>query len=134
MELTGVVLAAFFVLTLQSDSSASARRVPTGEWGGPHARLDVQETGARLELDCAHGTLDGALRLDRGGRFQAKGLFQREGGAAMAQEATPEGRPAQYSGTLKGNVLTLSILTEDDQKLGPFTLERGGRAELVKCQ
>jgi hypothetical protein len=134
MELTGVVLAAFLVLTLQSDNSASARRVPTGEWGGPHARLDVQEKGARLELDCAHGTLDGALRLDRDGRFRAKGLLQREGGPEMAQEAAAEGRPAQYSGTLKGNVLTLRILTEDELKLGPFTLERGGRAELVKCQ
>jgi hypothetical protein len=134
MEVTGVVLAVLFVLTPQSDSAGCARQVPTGEWAGPRAHLDVQEKGARLELDCAHGTLDGALRLDRAGRFRAKGLLQREGGAQMAQEGAPEGRPAQYSGILKGDVLTLSILTEDDQKLGPFTLERGGRAELVKCQ
>ncbi len=132
MHLTGLVLAAFLALTPQS--AASPRRVPVGEWGGPHARLDVQEKVASLELDCARGTIDGALRLERGGRFRAKGLFKREGGAEMAQEAAPEGRPAQYSGTLKGNVLTLHILTEDEQKLGPFTLERGARADLVKCQ
>ena len=132
MHLTGLVLAALLALTPQS--AATARRVPAGEWGGPHARLDVQEKGARLELDCAHGTLDGVLRLERSGRFHAKGLFQRESGAEMAQEAAPAGRPAQYSGTVKGNVLTLHILIEDEQKLGPFTLERGGRAELVKCQ
>ena len=131
MDLTGVVLAAFLAFAPQP--AAAARRVPTGEWGGPHARLDVQDKGARLELDCAHGTLDGVLRLERGGRFRANGRFQREGGAELAREAA-EGRPAQYSGALKGNVLTIRILTEDGQKLGPFTLERGGRAELVKCQ
>jgi hypothetical protein len=130
--MTAVVLVGFLALTPQA--AASARRVPVGEWGGPHARLDVQEKAASLELDCARGTIDGALRLERGGRFKAKGLFRREGGAEMAQEAAAEGRPAQYSGTLKGNVLTLHILTEDEQKLGPFTLERGARADLVKCQ
>lgn len=133
MHVTGLVLAALLALTPQS--AASARRVPTGEWNGPHARLYIEENGAQLELECARGTLDGPLRLERGGRFQAKGLFHRESGAEMAEEApVGEGRPAQYSGTLKGDVLTLHILTEDEQKLGPFTLERGGRAELAKCQ
>lgn len=133
MHLTGLVLAAS--LALATETAASAGRVPAGEWNGPHARLYVEEKGASLELECARGTLDGALRLERGGRFHAKGLFRRERGAEMAEEApAAEDRPAQYSGALKGNVLTLRVLTEDEQKLGPFTLERGGRAELRKCQ
>lgn len=113
---------------------ASARRVPEGEWGGAHARLDVHGTGARLELDCAHGTIEGPLRLARGGRFRASGRYQHERGPVVEEGAAAEGRPARYSGMLKGNVLTLRILTEDGQKLGPFRLERGARAELVKCQ
>jgi hypothetical protein len=111
---------------------ASARRVPTGEWGGAHAWLEVQGSGARLELDCAHGTIEGALRLGKGGRFRANGRYQREAGPVVEGDA--EGRPARYSGMLKGNVLTLRILTEDGQHVGPFQLERGAPAELVKCQ
>jgi hypothetical protein len=112
---------------------AAARRVPTGEWGGAHARLDVQASTARVELDCGHGTIEGALRLGRGGRFRANGSYQSERGPSVG-EGDAEGRPARYSGMLKGNVLTLRILTEDGQQLGPFQLERGARAELVKCQ
>jgi hypothetical protein len=112
---------------------ASARRVPTGEWGGAHARLDVQASSARLELDCAHGTIEGALRLGKGGRFRANGSYQSERGPSVS-EGDAEGRPARYSGMLKRSVLTLRVLTEDGQHLGPFKLERGARAELVKCQ
>jgi hypothetical protein len=126
LALTGAVLMGLL-------GSGPARRVPTGEWGGPHARLDVQVEGAHLELDCAHGTIEGAIALGRGGRFRAEGRLQREGGPAMAQDED-EGRPAQYSGVLKGGVLTLTVLTEDRLELGPFKLELGARAELVKCQ
>jgi hypothetical protein len=116
-----------------SAPSASPRRVPVGEWGGPHVRLEVQETKAILELDCAHGVIEGALRLRKAGRFEAKGRLQFEGGAQFSAEAE-EGRPARYSGSLKGKVLTLNIVTEDGSKAGPYRLERGAPAELVKCQ
>jgi hypothetical protein len=106
--------------------------VPMGEWGGPHARLDVQASGARLEMDCAHGTIEGTLRLAKGGRFRARGRWQREAGPVV--QGKDDGRPARYSGMLKGTVLTLRILTEDGQHVGPFQLERGAPAELVKCQ
>jgi hypothetical protein len=128
--LSGVVILG---LLASGPQATAARRVPTGEWGGPHARLDVQADAARLELDCARGTIEGAIALGRGGRFRTKGLFQREIGPEMAEGAA-QGRPAQYSGTVKGSVLTLTILTEDGQEVGPFKLERGARAELVKCQ
>jgi len=112
---------------------ASPRRVPAGDWGGAHAKLQVHDAGAIFELDCAHGTIDGALRLEKSGRFEAKGRYQFEGGALMTAEPT-EGRPARFSGSLKGKTLTLSIVTEDGRTLGPFQLERGRSAELVKCQ
>jgi hypothetical protein len=121
------------LLAAQPSASAAGRRVPQGQWGGPHARLDVHEKGAILELDCARGTMEGPLRLARGGRFQAKGTYEREGGALYAPEASPA-RPARFSGSLKGKVLSLSILTEDGQKVGPFDLEHGATAQLVKCQ
>ena len=130
IALTGAVLMG---LLASGPQARATRRVPVGEWGGPHARLDVQVEGARLELDCAHGTIDGAIALDRDGRFRAKGRLQREAGPEMAQDQA-EGRPVDYSGVLKGSVLTLTILTEDRLELGPFKLELGARAELVKCQ
>ena len=82
-----------------------------------------QVEGARIELDCAHGTIEGAIALEHGGRFRAEGRLQREGGPAMAQ-GEDEGRPAQYSGVLKGAVLTLTVL-KTEWAVGP------GRAPAV---
>lgn len=131
MMISALVLCWASLPLLASPRVVPSRRVPAGDWGGQHAMLKVQRTGATLELDCAHGTIDGALHLDRAGRFQAKGRYQWERGPLIPEET---GRPARYSGSLKGPALTLSIVTEDGQTEGPFHLERGRPAHLVKCQ
>jgi len=46
--------------------------VPNGAWGGDHVLLTVTDNGGRVELNCAHGTLDHPLRLDDAGRLRAE--------------------------------------------------------------
>lgn len=129
--------------TAASAKAKKMSRLREGVWGGAHARLEVKAGGAALEFDCAHGRVEGALRLDRHGRFNLRGTYTTESGAQRLDEDAPDGVtpedatrpvPARYEGRLVGNVLTVSItLTETGTRVGTFTLRHGRPPELVKC-
>jgi hypothetical protein len=108
-------------------------RVPNGEWGGEHVRLTVQDAGARIEFDCAHGSLDGPLTLDGSGRFDVAGSLVGEGGPVQKDEAA-NARPARYRGESDGQHMSLAVTLEGGESAGTFSLTRGGRAKLVKCR
>ncbi|HVS00531.1 MAG TPA: hypothetical protein VMW27_28170 [Thermoanaerobaculia bacterium] len=112
---------------------AASRHVPAGTWGGLHAVLEVEEQGARIEYDCAHGTLDGALALDAEGRFAVAGSHTSERGGPVHEGQEPPSRPARYTGSLRGDTLTLTLAL-DGETVGTFTLKRGENGRLVKCQ
>jgi len=108
-------------------------RVPSGEWGGEHVRLTVDDAGGKVEFDCAHGSLDAPLKLDAGGRFDVPGRLAFEGGPARKDEA--EGaRPARYRGETDGQRLSLEVTLEGGESAGSFSLTRNGPARLVKCR
>lgn len=107
------------------------RSVPSGVWGGDHVRLTVSETAAAIEFDCAHGTLDGPIALDRDGHFDVAGLFVREHGGPIHVDEVLEREPARYSGAVEGRTMTLIVTSS--QRLGPFTLALGRLGRLVKC-
>lgn len=108
-------------------------RVPSGEWGGAHVRLTVDETGGSVEFDCAHGRLQQPLRLDEKGRFDVPGTLVGEAGPTRKDE-TEASRPARYRGTSNGQSLSLEVTLETGDSAGSFALVRGGRARLVKCR
>jgi hypothetical protein len=108
-------------------------RVPIGDWGGEHVRLTVEEAGAKVEFDCAHGRLDGPLVLDGGGRFDVKGSLVGEGGPVLKDE-TENARPARYRGETDGQRMSLEVTLEGGESAGTFTLARNGRARLFKCR
>ncbi len=111
-------------------TGASPARVPNGSWGGPHVRLAVQDQGASIEFDCAHGTLDAPLELDAQGRFDVPGHFIREGGPEREGDT---GVAVRYSGRTDGKELTLEIVFPN-QRDGPYTLVLGTGARLFKCK
>lgn len=123
------------LLACASDRVTGTRleHVPTGEWGGSHARLSVNEGGAAIEFDCAHGTLDAPLELDPQGRFDVPGRFVREGGP-VREGADDAGQPVRYSGKTDGHELTLEIVFEQGDRGGPFTLGLGRSSRLFKCK
>lgn len=108
-------------------------RVPTGEWGGPHVRLSVNDQGAAIEFDCGHGTLDAPLDLDQQGRFDVPGRFAREGGP-VREGAAEAGQPVRYSGKTDGHELTLEIVFEKGDRAGPYALGLGRSTRLFKCK
>ena len=105
-----------------------------GVWGGQHVRMEVTRDGAQLDFDCAHASINQPLKLDRSGRFDARGLYAQEHGGPVRADESQEGQPARFRGRLKGKTLTLTIVTDGSREtIGPYTLRFGQEPRVVKC-
>ncbi|MGA9995611.1 MAG: hypothetical protein WBP93_09360 [Pyrinomonadaceae bacterium] len=111
-----------------------ARQLQTSEWGGTHISLQVNGSDTTIEYDCAHGTIDQPLTLDRRGRFSAKGTHAREHAGPIRSGEQSNARPARYTGWINGNSMTLKVtLTDTNEALGTYTLVRGREPRIFKC-
>ncbi|HEY0321746.1 MAG TPA: hypothetical protein VGC66_12365 [Pyrinomonadaceae bacterium] len=109
--------------------------IPAGVWGGEHIRLQVTDKGAEAEYDCAHGTIDAPIVLNREGRFDVAGGFVPERSGPIRRGQGSNNRPARYVGKVDGDTMTLTVtLTDSSEKVGPFTLTRGSDGRLFKCR
>ena len=133
--MTFALLAAF--LAVAPTPSTAAPRVADGRWGGVGISLDVTSSGARIELDCAHGTIDAPLSLDADGAFNAPGRLVRErpGPVRMDEnEADDEGEAVRYTGRVDGETLTLVVVRPNPPRPPrPLTAAFGKSARLRKC-
>lgn len=108
-------------------------RIATGVWGGEHIRIEVGSKSATIEYDCASGVIDGPLVVDSNGQFNLRGTHKMERGGPVRQGEEPNQHPATYTGSIKGNTMTLTLkLADFDAET--FTLEKGKPGELVKCK
>ncbi len=108
--------------------------VPAGTWGGDHATLVVGASASTVQLDCAHGTLDSPIHVDRNGGFDLSGFFVREHGGPIAVGEAEDRHAARFFGSIDGGRLTLFISIGDlDLQLGPFGLVLGGTSHVVRC-
>jgi hypothetical protein len=130
--LCGLTLAAAILGT--GASGGDARRAQAGPWGALGIAMEVTESGARLEFDCAHGTIGEPLLLDAEGRFNVKGLFFRERGGPVREGEESKGQPVRYTGQVAGEDMTLTIQPEEgDTPIGTYKLVRGKLGRLRKC-
>jgi hypothetical protein len=114
--------------------AGEARRVAPGLWGGHHVRMMVSDEGARLEYDCAGGTIDQPIVLDARGRFAAKGSYTPERGGPRREAPTAVAR-ARYVGRIDGDTMKLTVTLETGKEpVGMFTLKRGDDVLLTKCR
>jgi hypothetical protein len=96
--------------------------------------MDVTETGARIEYDCAHGTIGEPLLLDADGRFDVKGLHFREHGGPVREGEETRGDPVRYTGQVTGENMTLTVRPEGtDKPADSHTLVRGKTGRIRKC-
>ncbi|MEP6569331.1 MAG: hypothetical protein ABJC10_06105 [Acidobacteriota bacterium] len=111
------------------------QRLATGAWGGPHISIDVAQTSATIEYDCANGTIEGPLAYDGKGRFTWHGTHNREHGGPIRDDEMSSGRRAIYTGTVKGDTLNLTVkLADSNAVVDTFTLKRGGSGRIFKCK
>jgi hypothetical protein len=122
------------LLSLLGPAADQRKALPAGEWGGDQVSLSVTDNGARLELACAHGSIETAILLDEDGRFDVAGAYVREGPGPVRLE-DEGGEPARFSGRVEGDSMTLSVeRTTGARKVGTFQLEKGRAARIHKCQ
>lgn len=116
------------------EQQGGGKSAEAGAWGGRGARLEVGERGeARVEFDCAHGTVE-RLALDAEGNFNARGLLVKERGGPVHAGREEEGEPARYAGKVEGKTMTLRVvLTGSGEEVGSYTLTHGRGARLTKC-
>jgi len=94
----------------------------------------VSRVGARLEYDCADGTIDQPIILDAKGRFTAKGSYTPERGGPR-RNGRAVAAPAGYVGQVTAGTMTLILtLEKGKQQAGVFTLTRDHDSLLTKCR
>ena len=119
----------------QTGGTPAPDALTPGVWGGDHIRFEVTERGADIEYDCAHGTIEGRIVVDRRGRFSVRGMhYEEHGGPVRAGEAAAS-YPVRLSGVVGGSLLRLTVTRAGTRRLvGTFSLARGREANLVKCR
>jgi hypothetical protein len=112
-----------------------SEKLAAGVWGGDHVRMEVGEGGASLEFDCAAGNIERPPALDAAGRFDVKGTFNVQHAGPVLRDEEANGRPARYSGRVRGETLTLTVtLAEPEEDAGTYTLKRGSEGRVFKCR
>jgi hypothetical protein len=112
----------------------TGKRPITGAWGGNHVSLVLAANGGTLEYDCASGSIDGPLGTDARGRFAARGTHIPGQGGPEREGDEPPRLPADYSGEVSGDSMTLLVrVPSAGIEIGPLTLRRGAEANLFRC-
>jgi len=111
------------------------KHVTTGVWGGDHVHLDVSSNSAKIEFDCAHGTIEGPFTVDANGEFSWKGKFARERGGPVTSNDENAGEPAIYSGSINEQTMKLTVqLANQKEPLDTFVLTQGKDGRIRKCR
>jgi hypothetical protein len=128
-----VLLVSVVLFILVAAKTQNMQRIPTGVWGGQHINIEVGEKSATIEYDCASGVINGPLSVDANGNFKLRGTHRIERGGPIRADDDSKGQPATYTGTIKGNTMTLTLKVGNADS-ETFTLEKGKEGELVKCK
>ena len=135
---TSKVLVLVSLVLLIAFSAASRprkmQRLSPGPWGGQHIGINIEGSSARVDFDCANGTIKGPLTIDSKGRFSWPGVYNREHGGPVRMDEQSDGRPAIYSGSIKDGTMTLSLkLADTNEAVESYTLKRGSTGRIRKC-
>jgi hypothetical protein len=128
-----VLLVGLLLLISVTAETRKMRRIPTGTWGGQHINMKVGAKSATIEYDCASGTIRGPLVVDSNGNFNLRGTHRMQRGGPVRADETPNDHPATYTGSIKGNTMTLNLKLSDSD-VETFTLEKGKEGELFRCK
>ena len=122
------LLLPLLALACQEDSPTGPSRLARGVWGGEETALTVTRSGGRLAQNCAEGSLEQPLLLDAAGHFEATGTYTVTGPVAILY------RQALYSGTVEGDLMTLTVFVpETNTRIGPLQLLSGRQTQVPPC-
>lgn len=123
------------IVSLAAARPRRMQRLQTGRWGGSHIRIEVGPSSATIDYDCANGTINGPLTMDRKGHFTWRGSHNREHGGPIRIDEQSNGRAAIYSGWIKGDTMNLTVkLADTNEVVDSYTLKRGSAGRVFKCK
>lgn len=100
-----------------------------------HISMQVTKQRTTVEYDCAHGTIDQAITLDRRGRFDVSGIQVAEHGGPVRQNEQLAGYRVRFAGQVNGKRMMLRVTNSVTKELvGDFTLIYGDEPKLRKCK
>jgi hypothetical protein len=109
-------------------------KVAPGKWGAAGIGLSIEETAVNIEFDCATAEIPRNLMIDKAGNFSTDGVYIRRSPGALRTKFPPKRAAARFEGKISGKTMTLRItLTEENEKIGDFTLQRGKTSTIRKC-
>jgi hypothetical protein len=129
----GVLFVGLLLLVSVIARTQKMQHIPTGNWGGEHINIKVGAKSATIEYDCASGVIQGPLVIDSDGNFNLHGTHRMQRGGPTRADETPNDHPATYTGSIKGNAMTLNLKISDSDE-ETFTLEKGKEGELFRCK
>ena len=104
-----------------------------GVWGGEHIRFEVTATGANIEYDCAHGTVEGKILVDASGRFNVAGTHYREHGGPVREGEGSAANPYAYGPRRRQPDESLTV-TRGRETIGTYYLTRDNEGRVFKCR
>ena len=108
--------------------------VRVGPWGGSDMGMRVEPDSAQIEFNCAHGSINQSIPLDRQGRFDVPGIYVQDHGGPGQQNEPPDSHPARYFGRVQGKTMSVTVeLTDTMETIGYFTLTYGESPYVFKC-
>lgn len=128
-----VLILVLLLLVFVIAEARKMQSIPTGNWGGQHINMKVGAKSATIEYDCATGVIKGPLVVDGNGNFKLRGTHRMQHGGPVRADETPNDHPATYTGSIKGNTMTLNLKVGDSDE-ETFTLEKGKEGELFRCK
>jgi hypothetical protein len=105
-----------------------------GTWGGDNAGVIVDDTVAHVHIGCTFGNFSGPVNLDAGGRFTVAGSYVLRAYPVLVGPS----HPAQFSGLVQNNKLTISVTVSDTVEnkqvvLGPVTVTFSSDPRMGPC-
>jgi hypothetical protein len=118
----------------EGKNSGTGGRVEKGTWGGTHVMLEVEDSGGRVEFDCAHGVLEEPLVLDRDNHFDVAGHYVREHSGPVRKDEDQTGVPARYRGHVENKQMSLEVAIQGQSDTQSFSLALGSEPRVMKCR
>lgn len=109
-------------------------KLTVGTWGADNAGVIVSDTTAHVHVACTFGDFPMPVTLDSEGRFTVTGTYVLRAYPVFVGPYLP----AEYSGRVLGNRLTLSVAVNDtvEKKMvsvGPVTVTLGREPRMGPC-
>lgn len=119
---------------MASTAAAPVHPALTGQWGGFQARLTLDATGGRLELDCASASIDSAVHPDADGKFAVDGRFEAYApGPDRRGDVAPAFTKAHFTGRIDGKDMHLTVRLAGQEKPQEFDLIRDRKVKIIRC-